>query len=53
MLNRGSVEVQKVDWYTVPLVRTSCNRCGRKGPWSGDLGALIFFQVMHECEESR
>ena len=52
-MNRSQVQVRSFKFYQVPLVRHVCERCGENTGWSGDFAALIYFELMHECKESK
>jgi hypothetical protein len=52
-VNHSEVEIRRFKFYEVPLVRHRCPRCGESTGWSGDFAALIYFELMHECKESK
>ncbi|MGH7639471.1 MAG: hypothetical protein ACREOA_05745 [Candidatus Dormibacteria bacterium] len=46
---KANTEVTRFPWYREPLVRQTCEVCGKPSPWCAEIGATVLWLIEHEA----
>lgn len=52
-MKRSEVEITRQPFYELPLVRTTCRRCGKHSGWTDGEAVLLYWELMHDCLPAR